>query len=143
MAAIKKTVQKSSKKSGKVTTEMKHEKFCVEYRKNGGNITAAARAAGYSEKTAAQQGSRLLKNVKIQTRIEQLARDAIRKNIISTDKRAAVLSKIAESVGEDANARIRAIDVLNKMDGVYVIKHEITFSGSLAVQLKERRAKYG
>lgn len=40
--------------------------FVTEYIKNGGNATQAAIAAGYSEKTAYSQGSRLLKDVEIQ-----------------------------------------------------------------------------
>lgn len=40
--------------------------FVTEYLKNGNNATQAAIAAGYSEKTASSQGSRLLKSVEIQ-----------------------------------------------------------------------------
>lgn len=40
--------------------------FVTEYLKNGNNATQAAMAAGYSEKTAASQGSRLLKSVDVQ-----------------------------------------------------------------------------
>lgn len=40
--------------------------FITEYIKNGNNATNAAIAAGYSEKTAYSQGSRLLKSVEIQ-----------------------------------------------------------------------------
>lgn len=40
--------------------------FVTEFIKNGGNATQAAIAAGYSEKTAYSQGSRLLKSVEIQ-----------------------------------------------------------------------------
>ena len=40
--------------------------FVTEYIKNGGNATQAAIAAGYSEKTAYSQASRLLKNVEVQ-----------------------------------------------------------------------------
>lgn len=40
--------------------------FVTEYIKNGGNATQAAIAAGYSEKTAYSQGSRLLKDVEVQ-----------------------------------------------------------------------------
>lgn len=40
--------------------------FVTEYLRNGNNATQAAIAAGYSEKTAASQGSRLLKSVEIQ-----------------------------------------------------------------------------
>lgn len=40
--------------------------FVNEYIKSGGNATQAAIAAGYSEKTAYSQGSRLLKSVEVQ-----------------------------------------------------------------------------
>lgn len=41
-------------------------------------------------------------------------------------ERMITLSKIAEKDSEDAGYRIRAIDVLNKMDGDYVQKVEVT-----------------
>lgn len=145
--AVKKAVKNSGKKStlkaGKKTTSetlsSAQEKFCLEYRKHVGNGTAAAIAAGYSERTAAQQATRLLKNVNILKRIKELADDAIRKQIIGLDKRALVLSKIAEDDAADVQARIRAIDVLNKMDGVYVIKTEVKISGNVNVLLKRRK----
>jgi phage terminase small subunit len=40
--------------------------FVTEYIKNGNNATHAAISAGYSEKTASSQGSRLLKSVEVQ-----------------------------------------------------------------------------
>lgn len=43
----------------------KQRDFANEYIKNGGNATKAAKAAGYSEKTARSQGQRLLTNVAI------------------------------------------------------------------------------
>lgn len=122
--AVKKPVKNSGKKStlkaGKKTTSEilspAQEKFCLEYRKHEGNGTAAAIAAGYSERTAAQQATRLLRNVNIMKRIKELADDAA-----------------------DVQARIRAIDVLNKMDGVYVIKTEVKISGNVNVLLKRRK----
>jgi phage terminase small subunit len=54
--------------------DTKREKFCqayVLYR----NATEAAKAAGYSERSAYNQGSRLLKSPKIQERIENLEKE--------------------------------------------------------------------
>ena len=54
--------------------DTKREKFCqayVLYR----NATEAAKAAGYSERSAYNQGSRLLKSPKIQERIEDLEKE--------------------------------------------------------------------
>lgn len=117
----------------------KYKKFCLSFRANGGNATAAAISAGYSDKTAAQAGSRLLKNVKIKQYLQELANDANRKQIITIEKRQEILSKVALDEDADDNARIRAIDVLNKMDGIYIQKLEVNVTGNLAMKLKERR----
>lgn len=130
---------KHVRKNTRLSTEIKYEKFCATYRKNGGNGTEAAIAAGYSEKTAAVTASKLLRNPKIIRRIEELAKDAVRKNIISADKRAEILSGIALDAGNDVQARVRAIDVLNKMDGLYVVRAEVTVKGDYGVSLKNRR----
>ncbi len=121
----------------------KYKKFCLAFRATGGNGTEAASRAGYSEKTAAQAASRLLKNVKVQQYLEELAKDAARKGIITIDKRQQILSEVAQDSDADTNARIRAIDVLNKMDGVYVTKLDVTVNGSLSVKLKGRRQRCG
>lgn len=46
-------------------------RFIEAYLLNDGNITKAALAAGFSPKTAAQQGSRLFKSVEVQQAIQQ------------------------------------------------------------------------
>lgn len=56
----------------------KHEKFAQEYCVDF-NATQAARRAGYSKKTAKQQGSRLLTNVDISQRVHELATKDITK----------------------------------------------------------------
>lgn len=53
----------------------KQELFCREFHLHR-NATKAAKDAGYSAKTAAQIGSRLLKDVKIQARIAELKAEA-------------------------------------------------------------------
>lgn len=54
---------------GKLTA--KQEMFCLEYLIDL-NATQAAIRSGYSEKTANEQGSRLLANVKVAARIQEL-----------------------------------------------------------------------
>jgi phage terminase small subunit len=46
-------------------------RFALEYAKNGGNATQAALAAGYSENSAAQQGSAVLKDDRVQAAIRR------------------------------------------------------------------------
>jgi phage terminase small subunit len=58
-------------KGGVVMLTPRQEKFCLEYAKCG-NATEAAIAAGYAEKYAGQNADKLLKNTKIQDRLEEL-----------------------------------------------------------------------
>jgi phage terminase small subunit len=62
----------------------KQEKFCIEYMVDL-NMTQAAIRAGYSKRTANEQGSRLLANVKIQTRVKELQQDTREKIELSIE----------------------------------------------------------
>ncbi len=76
---VKKVVKK---KTDKLTP--KQEKFCREYMIDK-NRTQAAIRAGYSKKTANEQGSRLLANVKIQTRVAGLEQEYAKKTGIKIE----------------------------------------------------------
>ena len=68
-----------------ILSNHRHERFCQEYIFDL-NITKAAERAKYSKKTAAQQGSRLFKNVKIQERIIELKAARIERTHVTQDK---------------------------------------------------------
>lgn len=61
------------------------ELFCLEYVRCL-NAKQAALKAGYSEKTAGAQGSRLLKSVKIQARCQELNADRKERTLIDADR---------------------------------------------------------
>lgn len=72
------------------------ERFCQEYvsmeRPNG---TRAAILAGYSEKTACEQASRLLRSVKVRSRIKDLRREALIESGYDKEKiRDAIMRKL-------------------------------------------------
>jgi phage terminase small subunit len=69
--------------AGKVA--LKHERFCQEYLVDL-SASAAARRAGYSEKSAGAQGSRLLKDPKILERIEQLQLERAVRTQVTADR---------------------------------------------------------
>ena len=108
----------------------KHQRFVDEYLLDQ-NATRAAIAAGYSEKTAKSQGSRLLTYADISQAISEGQNQlSIELNITAKDKRQK-LWQIAQFcsepiVGADGELRMRnpraataAIAELNKMDGAY------------------------
>ena len=73
---------------------MKHEKFCNEYVKDM-NATQAAIRAGYSEKTARSQGSTLLTNPNIKSRVAELREAYFNENIMTAQQVEYELTKIA------------------------------------------------
>lgn len=120
---------------GRKKLTLKQERFCVEYAASG-NATQAAIKAGYSPKTAYSIGQENLKKPEIIARIHELQARDKKMRIMSVDERQAKLTAIAEN-SEDENAAIRAIETLNKMDGLYIQKHEVQVTRSLASILQE------
>lgn len=97
----------------------KHEKFCNEYIKDM-NATQAAIRAGYSEKTARSQGSTLLTNPNIKSRVSELREAYFNENIMTAQQVEYELTKIAlgtskekqviiEGAG-DGYSKVRIID---------------------------------
>ncbi len=94
------------------------------------NQTLAAKLAGYSEKTAAQQSSALLKNSEVQeyleVRKEQLA-SQLRENFIFEAKEAiTVMSEMLKNPKTPPKERVRiAIDLLDRAGYKPVDKTEV------------------
>ncbi len=81
-----------------------------------GNASEAARKAGYSLKTAASQGARLLKNVHVAARITQLQGDAAARAEIEIDDVIDMLLQSyrdAKAAGQHGPA-VRAVELLGK-----------------------------
>ena len=75
----------------------RHDVFVEDYIANGGNITKAAIQAGYAIKTAAAQGSRLLKRVNISDAIKKRQEELREKYELTTDALIEELSKIVHA----------------------------------------------
>ena len=128
-----------SLKGGEVMTA-RQERFCQEFAKTG-NATLSAICAGYSEKTANEQGSRLLTNVSVQERIRELQGEIKNQNIMDAREMQEMLTSIirqesqeevivVEGCGDGISEavtktktpsqsdRIKAIQLLARMQGV-------------------------
>lgn len=114
---------------------LKQQKFCEEYAASG-NATQAAIAAGYSKKTAYSIGEENLRKPEIIAEIKRLGQRATKARIMKIEARKERLSEIAWN-SFDENAVIRSIEALNKMDGLYIQKHEVQVTRSLADIIKE------
>lgn len=70
----------------KASTEQRRSLFIEAYLSNNENATQAALDAGFSPKSAASQGSRLLKNAKVKQELDSRRAEVIRKVGINTEE---------------------------------------------------------
>lgn len=96
----------------------KQKRFCDEYLIDL-NATQAAIRAGYSEKTAAEQGARLLTNVKVQEYIQERKQDRVERTEITQDRVLKELAIIAFSNAADYASVIEKRAMVD-VDGVTV-----------------------
>ena len=93
-----------------------------------GNATQAAKEAGYSGRTAYAQASRLLRNVKVDTRIRELQTAAAKRSEITTDR---VLQMLIDSYDDAKAAKqhgpaVRAAELLGKHLAMFVDRQQIS-----------------
>lgn len=89
----------------------------AEYYASNPNATEAAKAAGYSERTAYSQGQRLLKNVEVRKHIEELQEILASERIASVEEVKQVWTELLRSPKEKAKDRIKAGELLVKTSG--------------------------
>ncbi len=107
--------------------ERKQAKFCLEFLRTG-NATEAYKAAGYtprSDAVAAAAASKLLRNDKVKEYMKQLRQDMDGEIIADAFERRVKLTKIIRDNENSTGDIIKAVDVLNKMDGLYISKNEL------------------
>jgi len=105
----------------------------------GMNATSAAIKAGYSEKTARQQASRLLSNVNIQMAIKEAQKERQKRTLVTQDDVIRGLLTEAEWQGEGSShsARVSAWAHLGKHLNMFTDKIDHTSSdGSMSPNLK-------
>lgn len=121
----------------------RQKSFC-EYYVASGNATDAAIKAGYKEKYAGVNADKLLKNTNIQKYIEELQEKAKGNRIMTAIERREFLTSMIKDGAVKDTDRLKALDILNKMDGEYTQKVEVNgninsnpFNGLTTDELKE------
>ncbi len=108
--------------------DRKQAKFCVEIMRTG-NATEAYKAAGYkprNDAVAAAAASKLLRKDKVRERIEELRKEMDGEKIMDALERRELLSSIARDRQHSPQDRIRAVDIMNKMDCIYIQRNELS-----------------
>ena len=117
--------------------------FC-DYYVSCGNATEAAIKAGYSETYSKTRTNVLLQNVEICRYINELQEKTKTSRIMTAVERKEFLTKMILKEETKDTDRLKALDILNKMDGEYTQKVEVNgninsnpFSNLTTEELKE------
>ena len=121
----------------------RQKSFC-EFYVASGNATEAAIKAGYKEKNARFIGSENLTKANIKKYIEELQEKAKGNRIMTAIERREFLTSMIKDGAVKDTDRLKALDILNKMDGEYTQKVEVNgninsnpFSNLTTDELKE------
>ena len=131
----------------------KQNQFCLEYLKTGNGARAYETAYGVSnDRTARVNASKLLRKPQVQTRLAELQAEVESEKILSAREIQEMLSSIGrrelyETVylptGEQAQKQTsirdscRALEILAKINGLFVVKQEIDINGALPVIIRD------
>ncbi len=112
-------------------------RFCEEYLIDL-NATQAAIRAGYSEKTANEQGAQLLAKLSIQEKITELKAERAKRTEMTQDSVIQELAAVAraEIKGVRAVDKLKALELLGKHLGMFVERYEVN-----AAEIEKRIAE--
>ena len=106
----------------------KQEQFAQAIALENMNLSDAYRSAynanGMSDKTVNEKASLLAGQDKIRTRIKELRETLVTPKIMSAQERLEWLTKLIQSEEESTSDKLKAADIMNKMQGEYVQKVE-------------------
>jgi phage terminase small subunit len=86
-----------------------------------------------SDKTVWESASTLMKNPKVTTRLAELRNELAKPSIKTAQERMEWLTQLIDNEEENTNEKLKAVDILNKMEGLYVQK----FSGDIKMKKLE------
>lgn len=116
----------------------KQEKFVQSIVLDNMNLSDAYRSAynadKMTDKTVNEKASLLAGEDKIRTRILELRQQAMTPKVMNAQKRREKLTELAND--EDPNVAMKAIDLLNKMDGEYVQKVEAAVTNAVNISIE-------
>ena len=106
-----------------------------------GNATAAALAAGYSERSARSQVQRLLTNDDIQDAIKAREAQRLAPTIATRQERQEFWTSVLRNEDEAMKDRLKAAELLGKSEGDFLERVEMDQTVSVNVFDEETRAR--
>ena len=106
----------------------------------GMNQTDAYRAVyntnRMTDKSVWEKASELASNVKVKARLKELRDMAAKPTIMTSQERKEWLTEVIKNPEESTSDRLKAIDLMNKMDGEYVQKVQAEVKGETTINIE-------
>jgi phage terminase small subunit len=89
-----------------------------------------------SDKTIWESASKLMANPKVITRLTELRNELAKPSIMSAQERLEWLTERIADEEVDINAKLKAVDIMNKMQGEYVQKVEAAVNSEININIE-------
>lgn len=140
---VKKQAARVKAGTSKASAADKRTAFVEAYFVNNENITKAAIAAGFSEKTAYQAGSRLLKDVRVSTEIARRRTELVANLELSTERTIKEVSRIAFCDPRklvDESGRIKPLHELDDDTAAAIASVEVDKDGAIKYKFWDKNS---
>ena len=97
---------------------------------------SAYSCARMSDKTIWENASRLMADSKVTARLTELRNELAKPSIMSAQERLEWLTKLIQSEEESTTDKLRAADIMNKMQGEYVQKVEAEVKNAISINIE-------
>ena len=89
-----------------------------------------------SDKTIHEAASRLVADSKVSARLSELRQQLTKSTIMSAQERLEWLTKLINSKEESTSDKLKAADIMNKMQGEYVQKVEAAVTNAVNINIE-------
>lgn len=89
-----------------------------------------------TDKTLWESASKLMKNPKVTARLKELRDELAKPTIMSAQERLEWLTKLIQSKEETTSDKLKAADIMNKMQGEYVQKVEAEVKSEVTINIE-------
>ncbi len=92
-----------------------------------------------TDKTVHEKASRLMADDKVRARLEELRDQMMTPSVMSAQKRLEWLTELVMSEEESTPDKLKAVDIMNKMQGEYVqkVQAEVTNAVNISIELSD------
>lgn len=117
----------------------KQEKFVqgiIEGKSQADAYRSAYSTKNMTDKSIWELSSRLMNDVKVQSRVNELRGQVMKSTIMSAQERMEWLTDLIKNTNEGTTDRLRAIDIINKMTGEYVTKIDADVKNDITINVE-------